>query len=101
MTAIEPRFDEVIHARNRLQICALLAEVDAAAFPTVQQALDVGDYVVSKHVKVLVEAGYVTTHKEKHRGRAQTWLTLTDAGRDALHGHIAELRRIAGSISSD
>ncbi|GAA1150079.1 transcriptional regulator [Ornithinicoccus hortensis] len=91
-----PRFDEIIHARNRLQICGLLAEVDSVDFATVQQALGVSDYVVSKHLKVLVDADYVHTTKENQRGRARTWLTLTDTGRAALQGHLAELRRITG-----
>ncbi|WP_101525799.1 transcriptional regulator [Nocardioides houyundeii] len=91
-----PRFDEVIHARNRLHICALLAEVDSVDFATVQEALGVSDYVVSKHLKVLVDADYVRTHKEKQQGRARTWLSLTDTGRTALHAHLAELRRITG-----
>ncbi|WP_104108424.1 transcriptional regulator [Nocardioides sp. 616] len=91
-----PRFDEVIHARNRLHICALLAEVDSVDFATVQETLGVSDYVVSKHLKVLVDADYVRTHKEKQQGRARTWLSLTDTGRTALHAHLAELRRITG-----
>ena len=41
-----PRFDEIIHARNRLKIC-------------------------SKHLKILVDAGFVHTTKEKERGRGQ------------------------------
>lgn len=94
--SITPRFDEIIHARNRLQICALLAEVDAVDFATVQQALGVSDYVVSKHLRVLIDADYVRTTKERQRGRVRTWLTLTDAGHAALQGHLAELRRITG-----
>ncbi|MFS0705714.1 transcriptional regulator [Cellulomonas sp. 179-A 9B4 NHS] len=94
MSAPEPRFDDVVHARNRLQICAMLARVDALAFPTVREALDVEDYVVSKHLKVLVDAGYVSSRKERHHGRTQTWLRLTDDGRHALERHLAELRRI-------
>lgn len=90
------KFDEVIHARNRLHICALLAEVDSVDFATVQETLGVSDYVVSKHVKVLVDADYVRTHKEKQQGRARTWLSLTETGRTALHAHLAELRRITG-----
>ena len=92
----QPRFDEVIHARNRLQICSLLAAVDSADFATVQRALGVSDYVVSKHLKLLVQAGYVTSHKERARGRTRTWLILTDTGRTALQEHLAELRRITG-----
>ena len=91
-----PTFNEVIHARNRLQICALLAEVDSVDFATVRETLGVSDYVVSKHLKVLADADYVRTHKEKQHGRARTWLSLTDTGRAALHAHLAELRRITG-----
>nr|WP_306254875.1 transcriptional regulator [Ornithinimicrobium cryptoxanthini] len=79
-----------------MHICALLAEVDSVDFATVQETLGVSDYVVSKHLKVLVDAAYVRTHKEKEHGRARTWLSLTDTGRAALHSHLAELRRITG-----
>ena len=92
--SVAPKFDEVIHARNRLHICALLAEADCVDFATVQQTLGVSDYVISKHLKVLVDADYVRTRKEKQHGRARTWLSLTDTGRAALHAHLAELRRI-------
>lgn len=92
MTA--PLFDEVVHARNRLQICALLGDVESMSFATVRETLGVNDYVVSKHVKVLVEAGYVETSKSRDLGRTQTWLRLTDAGRTAFRGHLAALHEI-------
>ena len=94
--SITPRFNEVIHARNRLQICALLAEVDTVDFATVQDVLGVSDYVVSKHLKILIAAGYVSTQKQRVHGRAATWLTLTPTGRTALQEHLAELHRITG-----
>ncbi|NLE97639.1 MAG: helix-turn-helix domain-containing protein [Propionibacterium sp.] len=94
MTDVEPRFDEVIHARNRLQICSVLADVDALEFAAVEEVLDVSDYVVSKHVKVLADAGYVESRKVHEGGRNRTWLSLTDDGRAAYEGHLAELRRI-------
>lgn len=68
------------HARNRLQICALLTEVDSLDFATVQAALGVSDYLVSKHLTILIEAGYMNTQKERVHGRAAPWLTLTDTG---------------------
>ena len=91
----QPVFDEVVHAPNRLQICAMLAAVEALDFATVRQSLAISDSVLSKHVKVLAEAGYVHTSKTPHGSRTRTWLALTDAGRAALEGHLAELRRIA------
>lgn len=91
---VEPLFDDVVHARHRLQICALLNDVDAVSFATVRETLEVNDYVVSKHVKVLAEAGYVKTSKARDLGRPQTWLHLTDAGRAAFRGHLAALREM-------
>lgn len=90
-----PAFDETIHAPNRLQICAMLAPVDSLAFATVRDALQVRDPVLSKHVKVLQDAGYVEVVKAAVGSRTRTWLRLTPAGRTALDGHLAELRRIA------
>ncbi|MER6189259.1 transcriptional regulator [Streptomyces cyaneofuscatus] len=49
----EPRYDAVIHAPNRLQICAMLAAVDSMASSRVRQSLGVSDSVFSKHLKVL------------------------------------------------
>lgn len=91
---VEPLFDDVVHARHRLQICALLNDVDAVSFAAVRETLEVNDYVVSKHVKVLAEAGYVKTSKARDLGRPQTWLHLTDAGRAAFRGHLAALREM-------
>lgn len=96
MTAMtRAAFDEVIHAPNRLQICAMLAPVEALEFAAVRTSLGVSDSVLSKHVKVLAEADYVRTDKTPHASRTRTWLALTDTGRAALDGHLAELRRIA------
>ncbi len=96
----QPIFDELIHAPNRRQICAMLAPVKALDFATVREALAVTDSVLSKHVRVLVDACYVRTSKTPYASRTRTWLSLTDIGRSALAGHLAELRRIAGTATS-
>ncbi|MEE6282832.1 transcriptional regulator [Georgenia sunbinii] len=90
-----PAFDDIIHAPNRLQICAMLAPVDALDFATVRESLSVSDSVLSKHVRVLTDVGYLHTAKTRHASRSRTWLSLTDTGRAALHSHLAELRRIS------
>lgn len=92
-----PRFDDVVHAPNRLQICAVLAAVDKAEFATLRESLGVADSVLSKHLKVLVDAGYVTLHKPSGAGRVKTWASLTRAGRAAFAGHVAELQRLAAA----
>ena len=88
------RFDPVVHAPNRLQICAMLAAVESAEFGVVRDELDVSDSVLSKHVRVLEEAGYVQVKKATVTSRQRTWLSLTKAGLVALEGHVAELQRL-------
>ncbi|MGX1975458.1 transcriptional regulator [Streptomyces kronopolitis] len=90
----DPAFDEVIHAPNRLRICTTLATVDAMEFSVVRDVLAVSDSVLSKHVKVLQAASYVSVTKVRNGSHPRTWLALTPEGRDALAGHITELRRI-------
>ena len=96
MTAVAPHFDAVIHPPPRLQVCGLLAVVDTMEFATVRDAVGVSDSVLSKHVKQLEEAGYVTVRKATVASRQRTSLALTAAGRGAFDAHVAELRRIAG-----
>jgi DNA-binding MarR family transcriptional regulator len=89
-----PRFDELVHAPNRLKICALLAAADSAEFSTIREGLGVADSVLSKHVRVLHEAGYVAVHKVTCASRVRTSLSLTAAGRTAYGGHVAALGAI-------
>ena len=91
------RFDEIVHAPNRLQICAILAAVDSADFAMVRDGLGVADSVLSKHVRVLAEAGYVEVRKTTWASRVRTSLSLTTAGRAAYDGHVAALQSIVGS----
>lgn len=90
----EPVFDAVIHAPGRLQICALLSAAEAE-FATIRDTIQVSDSVLSKHVKMLEEAGYVAVRKAPFAGRQRTWLSLTATGRKAFAGHVAELTRLA------
>lgn len=91
-----PLFDEVIHAPGRLQTCAVLAGADEVEFAIVREAVGVSDSVLSKHLKLLQDAGYVRLRKAAAGGRQRTWIALTGAGRKAFAGHVAELTRMAG-----
>ena len=96
MTAVQPRFDAVVHMPPRLQVCGLLAVVDTMDFALVRERTGVSDSVLSKHVKQLEEAGYVSVRKVRRASRLRTSLALTAAGRAAFEAHVAELRRITG-----
>lgn len=89
-------FDTTIHAPNRLRICALLDTAGEAEFGLVQKQLDLSASALSKHVTVLMDAGYVEQRKAVRDTRQRVWLRLTRQGRDAYQGHLAALRAIVG-----
>ena len=93
-----PRFDAVIHAPGRLQICGILSAADEAEFAMIRDTLEVSDSVLSKHLKALEEAGHIKLRKAAADGRQRTWASLTAAGRAAFAGHVAELQRLAGMV---
>jgi len=94
------RFDAVIHAPNRLQICAFLSPLQEAEFQVLRDELSVSDSVLSKHLKQLEEAGYVKFRKGAVNGRQRMWAILTTSGRRAFAGHVEELQRLAGVVTN-
>lgn len=103
MTTTDPMsgFDETIHAPNRLRICATLYAVDEAEFGTVRELLGVAPSVLSKHVAVLTEAGYVTQRRATRDTRQRVWLRLTKEGRTAYESHLTALRAIVATGERD
>ena len=88
------RFDEIIHAPKRLQICAFLIPLQDAEFQVLRDELDVSDSVLSKHLKHLDAAGYVKFRKGAVNGRQRMWASMTTKGRRAFAGHVQELQRL-------
>ena len=96
MSSPAPAFDPVVHAPQRLQICAMLARGGEVEFGVLREGLDVSDATLSKHLRTLTEAGYVDLRRvQRAKGQARTWVTLTPAGSQALRGHFAFLQSIA------
>lgn len=95
---MSPALDPVIHAPNRLQMCCMLAAADTIDFATIREALDVSESVLSKHIKTLEEAAYVSVRKTPLDGRVRTWISLTAAGRKALKGHLAALKAMMAGV---
>ena len=75
------RFDEIIHAPKRLQICAFLIPLQDAEFQVLRDELAVSDSVLSKHLKHLDAAGYVRFRKGAVNGRQRMWASMTKKGR--------------------
>jgi len=94
----DSKFDVMIHAPNRLQICALLAPLDQVEFRVIREELGVSDSVLSKHIKQLEDIGYIKQKKNKVNGRARRWFYLTASGRRAFELHVQELKRIVSNM---
>lgn len=90
-------FNEIIHVPTRLRICAILAEAGEAEFGVVREALALSDSVLSKHLKVLEQAGFVGLRKGTVNTRTRTWVHLTKEGQRAFKAHVQELRDLAAS----
>ncbi|MBG6180715.1 DNA-binding MarR family transcriptional regulator [Arthrobacter sp. CAN_A1] len=71
----------------------------SADFSAIRDSLDVGDAALSKHLKILVDGGFVKMAKSSAIGRADarriSWLSLTPEGKRAFDSHLAALRAIA------
>jgi DNA-binding MarR family transcriptional regulator len=96
----QPRLDPIVHAPNRLQLCAMLADVDEGEFAALRDALDVSDSVLSKQLKVLEDAGYLELIKTTIDSRVRTRARLTKAGRRAFAAHVAALQRIVAGAAA-
>ena len=88
-------FDETIHSPNRLRICAALSVARQVEFAALERGLGVSKSLLSKQLRVLIDAGYVTLERKPQPfGRPRTWVGLTPAGRRAYRDHVAALRKI-------
>lgn len=100
MRSVKPQFDERIHAAVRLRACGLLRPVDALSFAVLRDSLGVTAPTLSKHLRVLSDAGYVAMDRQpsaaRNDDRRVGWVRLTPAGRAAFDGHVAALRQITG-----
>ncbi len=92
------KFNTLIHAENRLQVCAMLMLTVEVEFQVLREALAISDSVLSKHLKSLEEADYVHLIRRKHNSRPRTWAALTANGRQAYQEHLAALQAIVGEL---
>ncbi len=97
----EAVLNTVIHAPNRLRICALLTPLQEAEFQVIRDELGVSDSVLSKHLKQLEEAGYVAFRKGAVSGRQRMWAGLTKSGREAFSAHVEALNQLVMSKATN
>lgn len=98
MTHPISHLDDLVHQRVRLGVLAVLAEAEKADFVHLRDILEVTDGNLSRHLSVLVEAGYVTLTKTTEGKRPRTWVRATREGRKALERHLGALRLLMEQV---
>lgn len=86
--------DDIVHQRVRLGILAVLAEAHRADFNYLLEALDLTGGNLSRHIRVLEDAGFVDVEKAFEDRKPRTWFSLTKSGRTAFRDEINALRAL-------
>lgn len=97
MTAAQAAFNEVIHAPQRLRISAMLSGAQRLEFRVLQDQLGLSKSALSKHLTLLVDAGYVRQERALQNSRNRLWLSLTPEGALAYSAHVLALRQIVAA----
>jgi DNA-binding MarR family transcriptional regulator len=93
--------DPVIHAPARLRIVATLAALrdgDNLSFTRLQDMLELTPGNLITHLRKLEDAGYLNSETTGNGRAANTTLTLTHQGRDALATYTDALRGLLGEL---
>lgn len=86
--------DDTVHQRVRLGVLTIAREADRVEFGFLKRQLAVTDGNLSRHLKVLEEAGMVVVEKGYAGRRPRTWVTLTREGAQALEAELRALRAL-------
>ena len=86
--------DPVLHQPVRTRIVAYLATRGGGTFSELKAALGVTDGNLEAHIKKLVNADYISVHKESGDGRPQTLYALTTGGHHALNDYVGALQQL-------
>jgi DNA-binding MarR family transcriptional regulator len=92
--------NEVIHQPVRLRLMAVLTALSPemqVVFSYLKDTLELTDGNLGAHLHKLEEAGYVVISKTFVRNKPQTYIEVTEAGRQAFAEHTAALREILES----
>lgn len=88
------QLDDIIHARIRLAVMAVLMSVEEADFTYIRDAVKTTDGNLSVHLRKLEEAGYVKVRKRFLARKPQSSCTLSKKGRDAFGAYLERLEKL-------
>ena len=87
--------DRVIHEKARLGILtALVSQSRGVLFGDLRKLCALTDGNLSRHLQVLVEAGYVEAIKSFHQNRPQTLCKITPVGRKSYMRYLEVLEQV-------
>jgi predicted ArsR family transcriptional regulator len=91
--------DRVFHERGRLGICsALVAHADGLSFTQLQDACDLTDGNLNRHLHALAELGIIQMERITGKGRPQTIVRITIDGRKRFLDYIDELETVVREV---
>lgn len=90
--------EDLVHQRVRLGILTICREARRVEFSFLQEALELTPGNLSRHLRVLEEAGLVRMEKAFVDRRSKTWVALTREGAKALSREVAALREIVHRV---
>lgn len=89
------KLERVLHERSRLGILSsLVSHPEGLVFNDLKRLCALTDGNLSRQLQVLGDAGLLTIWKTSGKGRPQTLLRLTEAGRQRFFDYIAELEQV-------
>lgn len=91
--------DDVVHQRVRLGILAVAHQARRVEFTFLRTELDLSAGNLSQHLSTLENAGLITVEKGYEGKRPRTWISLTRAGKKALHDEIAALKALIQQLN--
>jgi len=91
--------DRVFHERGRLAICtALTGAADGMSFTQLQEACELTDGNLNRHLHALAEMGIVQTQKITGKGRPQTIVRITAQGRSQFLDYVDALEAVVRDV---
>ncbi len=83
---------------KRLACLGAVAAGRKVEFSALRQLLGLSDSDLSKHLKILTDAGYITSHRTGKAATRRTWLSVTKLGQQALDSHVDGLRKLVDPV---
>lgn len=86
--------DPLLVPPKRLAAIGILAAAKKVEFGFLRDQLELSDSDLSKQLKALGDAGYLTSERTGKGPTRKSWFMITEAGRAGLGAHADALRRL-------